>query len=64
MHERGGRGTKLTASRERAVAAIAAAHESAAVPALTDSESVLGLIDLDHVAEAFAELRAAFDTDT
>lgn len=64
MHERRGRGTKLTASRERAVAAIAAAHESAAVPALTDSEPVLGLIDLDHVAEAFAELRAAFDTDT
>lgn len=64
MHERRGRGTQLTESRERAVAAIAAAHETTAVPALSDSEPVLGLIDLDHVAEAFAELSTAFEADT
>ncbi|GAA1616229.1 diaminopimelate decarboxylase [Brevibacterium sanguinis] len=56
----------LTERRSRAIAAIAenSSTEPPArgdVPALTDDSPVLGLIDLDEVAAAFAQLTAAFD---
>ncbi len=56
----------LTERRTRAIAAIAANSSTEPpvrgdVPALTDDSPVLGLIDLDEVAAAFAQLTAAFE---
>ncbi len=55
--------SSISARRARAITTIADTSDQTGAPALSDAHPVIGLIDLDHIDAAFAQLSSAFASD-